>query len=331
MFDDLRPSIEDIIKQHPTGYFSIIKKQYPELTQHLKTLPYTETRESFYVWWQGGNITNSCLECSAPTKFECYKGKYRPYCSVSCKAKHLKSYKNAHDPAGKCKGVNKIKEMSVESTKKRNNTVLSERGKTLAQYSTEQRMQSYHNSLPNELKDAEFCKSFTGSWSNLARHLRVPFYSVQSAFKRFGISPPKKRRQYSADELEIVDFLISHGVDIVRNNRTILDNRQEIDIFIPSLNIGIEYCGLYWHSDRNGYSSSKHQKKFLTALSKGITLLTIFEDEWLFNRDVVKSRLLSAIHKNHTRIFARKCDVVVNKASVVSDCLTHWHIAGAKN
>ena len=52
-------------------------------------------------------------------------------------------------------------------------------------------------------------------------------------------------------ETEIFDFLKQHIFDIKRHDRSIL-NGNEIDIHIPSLNLGIECDGVYWHSELAG-------------------------------------------------------------------------------
>ena len=59
----------------------------------------------------------------------------------------------------------------------------------------------------------------------------------------------------------------------------------EIDIFIPSKNIAIEYDGLYWHSS-NKFSGRTIEKKYHLnkteqCLKKGIKLIHIFENEWI--------------------------------------------------
>lgn len=49
---------------------------------------------------------------------------------------------------------------------------------------------------------------------------------------------------------------------------------KELDIFIPSLNMAIEYGAWYWHKDR----LSKDEEKIRLCSNKGITLYTIYED-----------------------------------------------------
>jgi len=84
----------------------------------------------------------------------------------------------------------------------------------------------------------------------------------------------------------------------------------EIDIYIPEIRLGIEFNGLYWHSDLAGNKDSDyHQQKLLLALQNNIQLIQIFEDEWRDQEDIIKSILLNKFNKNTNKIFARKCQI----------------------
>lgn len=90
------------------------------------------------------------------------------------------------------------------------------------------------------------------------------------------INQDKSKSSY---EKIIYENLSDLGIEnINRSNRTVLDG-QEIDIYIPDRNLGIEFNGNFWHSSlykENDY----HLAKSLLAESKGVTLLHIFENEW---------------------------------------------------
>jgi hypothetical protein len=63
-------------------------------------------------------------------------------------------------------------------------------------------------------------------------------------------------------ENELYDFISNLlGEDkIIRNDRKIL-NGKEIDILIPELNLGFEYNGLRWHSEKFGKDKRYHISK----------------------------------------------------------------------
>lgn len=55
----------------------------------------------------------------------------------------------------------------------------------------------------------------------------------------------------------------------------IFDNQMELDIYIPELNMGIEYDGAYWHSEN---ALRRNRKKYEICLQKGIKLIRVKEN-----------------------------------------------------
>jgi hypothetical protein len=108
----------------------------------------------------------------------------------------------------------------------------------------------------------------------------------------------------SVAQQEISDYISLMGLSIKRNDRVQLDG-QELDIFIPSHNLAVEYNGLYWHSDLHK-SSIYHQNKSKLAGSKGVQLVHVFEDDWRDRPDIVKSMILHRLKLTSRKIGARK-------------------------
>lgn len=77
-------------------------------------------------------------------------------------------------------------------------------------------------------------------------------------------------------------------------NRIIL-NRKELDIYVEQENIAIEFNGLHWHSEHKK-DSFYHLDKTNNCLNKNIDLFHIFEDEWIFKQDIVKSIILRKLN-----------------------------------
>jgi hypothetical protein len=133
----------------------------------------------------------------------------------------------------------------------------------------------------------------------------------------------------STVEGEVFEFVQSICPDAIRNNYGLLGGRFELDIFIPSMNIGIEYNGLAWHSERTGRPVGYHQNKSSIAASLGVRLIHIWSDEWLGRKEVVKaylSRLLGV--KPERELFARKCDLVATTGAEQRAFLESNHIQG---
>ena len=99
----------------------------------------------------------------------------------------------------------------------------------------------------------------------------------------------------SRAENSLYEFLTQFlAEDLFQRNKNII-SPQELDIFIPSKNIAIEYCGLYWHSELMGKDKNYHLNKLNMCNEKGIRLITIFEDEWIYRREIVEKCLLSIL------------------------------------
>lgn len=135
--------------------------------------------------------------------------------------------------------------------------------------------------------------------------------------KRFGkkTSVSKKNEEKVKTPIdyipEIIDFLstIVDKDEILTNNRSILANGRGLDIVIPSKHIAIEFDGLFWHSEVKKEDRNYHLKKTNECEAKGYQLIHIFEDEWIYKKEICKSRLLHILGVSSEKIFARKCEI----------------------
>ena len=129
-------------------------------------------------------------------------------------------------------------------------------------------------------------------------------------------------------ERELLDFIkeIYKG-EIIENNRTIL-NGYEIDVLLPNLNIGFEMNGLHWHTEQMGCDEKYHLMKTELALSKGIQLIHIFEDEWVNKKEICKSRIRNLINSITNKIYARKCIIKEISYKDAHNFINDNHIQG---
>lgn len=126
---------------------------------------------------------------------------------------------------------------------------------------------------------------------------------------------------------EIADYIKSLEFTIRLNDRSLLKNR-EIDILVNDVDFGIEYNGLYWHSEKSKVFSKTHLRdKMELVNSYGIKLINIFEDEWINQQEIVKSIISNNLKKN-IRIFARKCEIKEVDFKIASDFLNNYHLQG---
>lgn len=116
-----------------------------------------------------------------------------------------------------------------------------------------------------------------------------------------------KIKKTSKKEQEVVDFIISLGINVKQSLRGVI-YPFEVDLFLPDYNIAIEYNGLSWHSEFFGNKTKHyHVDKTIKCEEKGIRLITIFEDEWINKNEIVKSKIKHILGLNGDKIFARKC------------------------
>ena len=132
------------------------------------------------------------------------------------------------------------------------------------------------------------------------------------------------------DVANFIEHILSGGKKMIKNDRDVL-NGKELDVFIPSQKIAIEFDGLYWHSELQGEKDKDyHLKKTKACENKGIHLIHIFENEWTRKRDIVKSRLRHILGaSNQTPIYARKCSVKEIGNDQKKEFLENHHIQSA--
>jgi len=135
-------------------------------------------------------------------------------------------------------------------------------------------------------------------------------------------------KQSKIKEREIADFIDNDlNLKYDRNNRKIL-NGKEIDFYFPEYKLGIEFNGLYYHS--NKFITKKyHLNKTEFAEKQNIQLLHIFEDEWIFKKDLIKSIIKSKLNIFDKKIYARKCEIrEINDNQLVREFLERNHLQG---
>lgn len=156
------------------------------------------------------------------------------------------------------------------------------------------------------------------SWSTLSYcmdKLNIELINHKSVLyiKNKDIEPLKnelndiKYSHTSIEEKQIVNFIKSLNIRLEENNRSILDGK-ELDIYIPSKNVAIEFNGLYYHSSKFT-DKDYHLDKTIKCEEKEIRLIHIFEDEWLFKRPICESIIKSSLGIYDERIYARKCEI----------------------
>ena len=128
----------------------------------------------------------------------------------------------------------------------------------------------------------------------------------------------------SQEEKKIINWLKSLNVEILEKDRSL---GFELDVFIPSKNIAIEFNGLYWHSElykNNDY----HLNKSNICNENNIRLIHVWEDDWLYKTNIMKSMILNSIGLIENKIYARNCKLIKIESNIKDTFLDNNHIQG---
>ena len=130
---------------------------------------------------------------------------------------------------------------------------------------------------------------------------------------------------------ELLQFIKSvYSGKIIENTRKVI-SPKELDIYLPEKQLAFEFNGTYWHSEHVGLSKNYHQEKTKACHKAKIRLIHIFEHEWLFNRDKIKSLIRSALGIYSIRLYARKCQIKPIGADTYRQFLLANHLQRAVN
>jgi hypothetical protein len=206
------------------------------------------------------------------------------------------------------------------------------------QYSNDRKKVFFENlKMDNRLLDCKILENFeeykgTGfkhKYNFLCNNCNTEFKSTIRSNRH--IKCPICYNTISNIQNEIYDYIISLKIDVILNDRNILNN-LELDLYIPSKNLAIEVNGLYWHGEVNGNKHRLyHINKTKLCNEKNIRLIHIFEDEWIYKKEIVKNRLKHILNKNTQKIYARKCEIKEISIKESKPFLEKYHIQGSDN
>jgi hypothetical protein len=132
----------------------------------------------------------------------------------------------------------------------------------------------------------------------------------------------------SGHQTLLYDFIReNYDKNIILNTRSVI-GPLELDVYLPDINIAFEFNGLYWHSEIY-VDKDYHKLKSDMCRKIGIQLIHIWEDDWIYKRNIVKSMILNKIGKTKNRIYARKCEIKeIDDVKLVKNFLEENHLQG---
>lgn len=134
----------------------------------------------------------------------------------------------------------------------------------------------------------------------------------------------------SRQQIEILNFVKSLEVGEVMSSIRSVIPPLELDVWVPSQMLAIEYHGLYWHSGgKSGvFDKNRHRQKYLNCKEVGIRLIQFFSDEWIGKREICESMIRNVLKKNTEKIHARSCRVREVDAKISRTFADENHISG---
>lgn len=174
--------------------------------------------------------------------------------------------------------------------------------------------------IPMRLRDTVSCRC-TVCGENLQRRLASLLKGLSSC--------SLCSRLTSVPQHDLNAWITSLGIKTVQGDRTVLPP-TEIDVWIPSAKLGVEYHGLYWHSEPADRAERKHAhaRKYEAARAAGIRVLQVYEDEWRNRRFAVEHLVLGALGMV-PRIGARELRVEVIPKRSADKFYDRYHVQGA--
>jgi hypothetical protein len=127
-------------------------------------------------------------------------------------------------------------------------------------------------------------------------------------------------------EKEVFKFINDNYDGLIISNDNNKIKPHEIDILLPELNLGFEFNGVFWHSDKFK-NKNYHLNKLNKAIDNNLRLITIWEDDWNIKRDICKSFILNKLGKSN-KIWARKCELKMVSYNESKYFLDENHLQG---
>lgn len=115
----------------------------------------------------------------------------------------------------------------------------------------------------------------------------------------------------SSLEQSIDEILTLNNIKFIRNSRSIL-NPKELDFYIPEYSLAIECNGIWAHSTINNLepkSEDYHINKTINCSNNGIKLLHLWEDWFIYKKEIIISTILANLNIYNNNIFGKSCEI----------------------
>lgn len=133
----------------------------------------------------------------------------------------------------------------------------------------------------------------------------------------------------SKPEAEVREYIqgLIPTEEVIPNDRSIV-SPKEIDIYIPSRSLAVEFNGVFTHSDYYKSREGVDARKAKSIRERGVKFHAVWEDDWRDRQEIVKSQLRRKLGIQDGKVFARKRiirEVGTDEARLFLD---RYHIQG---
>ena len=163
------------------------------------------------------------------------------------------------------------------------------------------------------------CGNYDRHSFNNVYHLKSETYMPRLCYSCY------KSLSTSKYEDEIADYISTfYSGGLIRNSRNII-SPLELDLYYPEKKIAVEFNGDYWHNESR-VTSDYHYNKFKKCFDSGIILVSIFEHEWLSNKDSIKDYLIDLFNGIDNKLSFVSNDIMNNnyplmKSIIITDTI----------
>lgn len=277
------------------------------------------------------NDIKAIPRCYCGNKLTFRSNRYSEYCSIRCSSNSDKKKADIANTNKQKYGVKCNLQLIEKRPAKERYTLCKDHG--VSHYmqipekrakALEKRRQNYLNTLPDEVKTKESLINLLETHGTVERVQTITGVIRDTIFRlidEFGIEY-KPKLSYRGQEDALYKSIKSVYNDKIERNKRCLEG-QEIDIFLPDINIGFEYNGNYWHS--SGYKETTyHQTKSLLAIENNIRLFHVYE----FEQDKTIQYIIEHLLHKKNMIYGRKCDIRHVNKEQEREFLDKYHLQG---
>lgn len=285
---------------------------------------------------------------------------------LQCKGNNCNNLVNFHNskPGNFCsnsckKGSSFLQEKVKESHLKKYGNVSSAMDQTIKDKQTETKLiKKYDDNakflLDKELFKKEFISELNGEtimdYEKAITQLDIKKGTLQKYLRKFNFNVKKTLGlpQTEVKVHEILDIIQNElkeisGITFISNSRRILENKKELDFYIPEKRLAIECNGIYWHSysgrntdpssemNNKKFQMNRHVDKVNACEKQGITLFQVNEDELNNKLDIWKSKIRTKLGLFDQVIYARLCEVREIDTPIARSFINKTHIQGYAN